>query len=199
MQKKDLDFLSDKLSPIDIKNKEFRRTVWGYSPQEVVDFLDIVARTWEKVQKHEKQLIEEIRILNGDLDRWKAKEQELTRLKLEAEKDAEGIRDRSMKEAEMLFVEVKKQADEMRAKTEDWLASIISEVEVTEKRRDDFVRAFKSTLDEHYALLQTTQGEEPQLGSVLEKFLKHRSQGSKHNSSPELPGSELEAIRPTEH
>ena len=73
--------VSQKMSPTEIKNRDFKKVMRGYSPPEVIGFLDEVAKTWEKVQKNERVLIRKIQSLSDEIDKWKAREGELDQLK----------------------------------------------------------------------------------------------------------------------
>jgi len=157
MSLRSLDLVSEKLTPVEIKNKEFKRTVWGYAPQEVVDFLDATAKMWERVQKHEKELADEIRRLSNEVETWKRRETELDQLRERAREDASSIRNQATQEAEAFFGEVKHKAEEVRGKTEEWLATVISELEETEKKRDSIFGAIRASLDQHYELLDHAQ------------------------------------------
>ncbi len=159
MSLKSLELISEKITPVEIKNKEFKRTVWGYAPQEVVDFLDATAKVWEKVQKHEKELSDEIRRLSTELENWKRRETEIDELRERAREDATGIRNQATQEAEAFFAEVKSKAEEVRGKTEEWLTSVISEVEETEKKRNAIFSAIRANLDQHYDLLEQAEAE----------------------------------------
>jgi DivIVA domain-containing protein len=167
--------LSDQINPAGLKNKEFRKTVWGYNPQEVVDYLDAVAKTWEKVQKHEKSLVEEIKVLGLEIEAWKAREGEFKILLEKTKIEADGIREKAILEAEALLKEVRDKAEDVRQKTESWLATVIAEVEETEKRREKFVSEFKTSLDQHYALLEGEEAPSKPLHSHLTKFLSSKS------------------------
>lgn len=158
MSSKTFDLLSDGISPTEIKNKEFKRTVWGYAPQEVVDFLDSTAKAWERVQRHEKELLEEIRGLKGEIERWKARESEVNEINRKAQLDAEDLLKETKKEADLLFSQARNKAEEVRLQTEDWLAKVIGEVEEMERKRESFVMAFKGALDQHYLLLEDKGG-----------------------------------------
>jgi cell division initiation protein len=150
--------LSDSLTPNDIKNKEFKRTVWGYAPQAVVDFLDATAKSWEKVQRHEKEMIEEINAQRAEIERWKNRETELDELRENARLEAEALIKETKVEADALFAQAKRKAEEVREQTEEWLASVIAEVEEMERRRENFIQEFRASLDRHYTLFDDQKG-----------------------------------------
>ena len=166
--------LCDKLTPVEIKNKEFKRTLWGYSPAEVIDFLDNTAKTWEKVQRREKDILEKLKGLEQELGKWKAKESELVHQAQSASHEAAKLKEEVQKEAAKMLEEVSTKADEIRCRTEEWLVNVISEVEKTERKRDSFVTAFRAALDQHYALLESGQDGLKPMEAQLEKFLQER-------------------------
>ena len=172
MEKKIPEALSLKLTPNEIKNREFKRTAWGYSPKEVVGFLDTTAKTWEKVQKHEKELVTIIESLKDEIRAWELRENQIAEIHKRALKDAERMREEATNQAEKIFKEVEETANQVRRRTEEWLASAIAEVEETERQKMNFMNAFKSALDSHYALIKTEEVSTESLGSKLNRFLK---------------------------
>jgi len=155
------------LSPAEIKNKDFKKTMLGYSPEEVVGFLDQVAKLWEKVQKREKDLFGEIEQLRSDLKGWESKQQ-----KAEAE-------------AAKIIQEAETRSNEIRRNTESWLAAVVQEVEEVEKRKANFITAFQSALDSHYEILKKEQGETDSLTLKLHDYLKNpKSVAGKESAFP---------------
>jgi cell division initiation protein len=169
MDNRTVEALSEKINPVEIKNREFKKSVWGYAPQEVVDFLDATAKAWERVQKQEKDLLEKVKTLTDEVLMWRKREQEFEAQKVRAEQDAKGIKEKAEEESRLILQEVNQRAEEIRGRTEEWLADVIKEVEETERRRDSFVSAFRAALDQHYALLERN----PEATKPLETYLEH--------------------------
>lgn len=164
--------ISEEINPNEIKNKEFKKVMLGYAPEQVVEFLEKISKVWEKVQKNEKELIRKIDDLETLISEYQAKEDEVRQIRDMAQSDAEAIRKEAGKEAERILQEVEGRADNIKAKTEEWLAEVIAKVEETEKRKANFMRAFRSALDSHYELLkQEQEGAEP-ISIQLDQFLK---------------------------
>src|SRR5258708_80939 len=118
MDLKNLEILSQKISPAELKNKEFKKTMMGYSPQEVVAFLDATAKAWEKVQKREKELTDKVKALTDEVLRLKGREGELNQLKLKAQEEAEEIKKTAQQEGQKILEEVKAKAGEIKIQTE---------------------------------------------------------------------------------
>lgn len=181
MDAKNPQSLAQKLTPTEIKNKEFSKAMLGYNPKEVVEFLDATAKAWEKVQKNEKELLDKIHSLNDEILRWKGREGEMEKLKERANQEAEAIREEARQQAQKLFIEVEEKANAIRAKTEEWLGNVIAEVSETERQKSNFMTAFKSALDSHYALIKAEQEEGEPLTAKLSHLLK-----SNHSQSPRV-------------
>lgn len=181
MSRKTFEMLSDALTPNEVKNKEFKRAAFGYSPHQVVEFLDTVSKAWERVQRREKELIEEIRVLNEEIDTVHKRETEIEHIKMRALEEAERIREEGRKDAIRYFDEVKHRSEGIRGKTEEWLTGLITQVEETERRRNSFLTAFKAALDQHYELLNTDLEKNRGLENQLTHFL------SAMDSREELP------------
>jgi cell division initiation protein len=166
------------MTPTEIRKKEFKKSMWGFSPGEVVSCLEQVAKTLEKSQRTERELNEKLRLANEELTRWKNKELEMQKLRERAVHDAEAVRQEATKEAERIFGEVEERANEIRKKTEEWLENVIAEVEETERQKMNFMTAFRAALDSHYAILKTEQEEGQPLGAKLNQFLSSAFSGT---------------------
>lgn len=172
---------TQKLSPVEVRTKEFRRVMLGYDPKEVVDFLEVIAKSYEKMQKQEKELLEKIQSLNDEVIRWRGKENEIQKQRERLQAEASDIRGRAEAEAQKIYAEVEQKAGEVRNKTEAWLEKVLEEVEETERRRNNFVSAFRSALDSHYELLKKEDAPWEPLSQHLGSLLKAApSTGSAH-------------------
>ncbi len=174
MENKDSELSLRKLNPSDIKSKEFTKVFRGYEPREVAEFLDLIAKSIEKVGREEKNLQKKLATLTEELGKWKARETELIQMREKAMADAEEIRNQASKEAARQLQDVEERATTIRSSTEEWLEEVISRLEETQRQKQNFVTALRSSLDSHYELLR---GEEPivtPLGTQLTEFLQAR-------------------------
>jgi len=178
MDPKLLESLSNRISPDELKTKEFKKVMMGYSPEEVVAFLDQTAKTWIQVQKRERDLIQKIELLNTEISQWKKREEEIVKIKQDAIQEAQQIRELGAKDAEKLLRQVEEKAQDIRVKTEEWLAEVINKVQETERQKNNFMTAFKSALDSHYDLIKNDQELAEPLTHQLDSFLKTVMQSS---------------------
>ena len=159
------------VSPRDIITTKFSKTMWGYSPAEVVRFLEDVSKYYEDSLKREVELEKKVTALNKEIQSWKARENEIHLLRENVLKETEIIREQALQEAQKHFSEVENKAKEIRDNTEKWLSEVIGEVERSEQQRTSFITAFRSALDSHYAILNKDEEVVP-LTDQLQKFLK---------------------------
>lgn len=157
-------------TPLDIRTKEFKKGVAGYSPKEVVHFLDAVAKQWERILKKLDSLKSLLDHQEVELKTWYTREAELAELKARAIEECQAIKKAAQQEAENLMKEVEQRAQDVRAQTEIWLEQTIAHVEDLEKKKSNFLTAFRSALDSHYEWVSHEQVHEP-LSQELTSFL----------------------------
>lgn len=77
-----------RLSPLDIYNKEFKKTTFGYSQAQVDEFLDEVGRAYERVLKEVNHLKDENEKLRERLGNYENLEQDLKNMMAAIEETA---------------------------------------------------------------------------------------------------------------
>lgn len=175
--------ISQDLSPAEIKNKDFKKTMLGYSPEEVVGFLDSVAKLWEKIQKRERDLLETIERLESTIRAWESRESELEGIRKMAQKEADRIVSIANQKAEEMFQESEVRAQTIRKDTEAWLAEVLEEVEEVQRRKSNFINAFQTALDSHYEILKSEKENRESLSCRLTEYLKNQRTGKGLNCS----------------
>jgi len=101
------------LTPLDIQNKEFRRSLRGYNEQDVDEFLDEIVRVMESTVREGAGLKEQIARLEERLAQYVDIEDVLKRTLIKAEEAAGGMRAAAQREAELLLREAQEQARQM--------------------------------------------------------------------------------------
>lgn len=101
------------LTPLDIHNKEFRRSFRGYNEEEVDEFLDEVVKDYDAVLKENVQLKREIDELRESLEHYRNLEGTLNRTLTLAQETADELRENARKEAEMIIREAETRAGEI--------------------------------------------------------------------------------------
>jgi cell division septum initiation protein DivIVA len=138
----------------------------------VVGFLDQVAKLWEKVQKKERDLNSQIDQLKAEIKSWENKRADFAKLQEMAKADAQKIITLAQEDAQKIIDESENRSQEVRKNTENWLTEILEEVQEVEKRKANFITAFRSALDSHYEILKTEQDVQDSLTHKLHEYLK---------------------------
>lgn len=120
-----------KLTPLDIRHKEFRRGMRGYADEEVDEFLDEVADEYERLFKENIDLNERLEALEGKVTQYRRIEETLQKTLVSAQQSAEELKTNATKEAQLILRDAELKARQMvsdlysdRQKLEKSLASL---------------------------------------------------------------------------
>ncbi|MBE6049849.1 MAG: DivIVA domain-containing protein [Clostridium sp.] len=126
-----------KLTPMDINNKEFKRGIRGYSPEEVDEFLDEVVESYEELYKDNTRLKEKLSAVTDKVEHYSKIETTIQNTLVLAQNAAEQAKISSQKEAEMII----KNANETAQKILDKAHSDVVEINAEyEKAKQEFVK-----------------------------------------------------------
>ena len=92
-----------KITPMDINNKEFKRIIRGYNPEEVDEFLDKVVEDYESLFKENAALKEKIAAMNERIEYYTKIEATIQNTLVLAQNAAEQAKDSAKKEAEFVI------------------------------------------------------------------------------------------------
>jgi len=92
-----------KLTPLDIRHKEFKRGMRGYADEEVDEFLDQIADEFERLFKENIDLGERIENLEEQVTRYRRIEDTLQKTLLSAQQSAEELKQNATKESQLIL------------------------------------------------------------------------------------------------
>lgn len=91
-----------KLTPMDINNKEFKRGLRGYNPEEVDEFLDEVVENYEELYKDNSKLREKVATLTEQIEHYSKIESTIQNTLVLAHNAADQAKSSAEKEAELV-------------------------------------------------------------------------------------------------
>ncbi|MDQ0149287.1 DivIVA domain-containing protein [Eubacterium multiforme] len=91
-----------KLTPMDINNKEFKRGLRGYNPDEVDEFLDEIVDNYEELYKENSKLKEKLEVLEEQISHYAKIETTIQNTLVLAQNAADQAKESSQKEAEII-------------------------------------------------------------------------------------------------
>ena len=123
------------LTPLDIENKRFTRTLKGYNVDEVDDFLDQLTLEYEKLYRENAEYKEEVEQYKRDLEHYKNVEHTLQNTLVMAQSTAEDIKAMAQKQAEQMIRDAQIQAKQ-------GVENIIKEEFEIRRRTEELKRQF---------------------------------------------------------
>jgi len=91
------------ISPLEIQKKEFSRSLRGYNTEEVDEFLDNLLQNYEKLYKENRDLKEQLQLLQEKMQSYKDIEATIKNTLVLAEKTAEEVRKNAEKEKDAIL------------------------------------------------------------------------------------------------
>ena len=150
-----------KITPIDIQHKSFKKALQGYDRAEVDQFLDEVIETLEDEAHHRAALEAEIADLKERISHFKAMEESLQNTLVLAQRTADEVKASAHKEADLIREQARMAAEREVATYNDTIAEVRREqqrtIESSEKARSEL----RSLLMTHLALLEKAVNPEP--------------------------------------
>jgi cell division initiation protein len=147
-----------KITPVDIQHKTFKKALQGYDRADVDGFLDEIIETLEDEAQHRAALEAEIADLKERVSHFKAMEESLQNTLVLAQRTADEVKASAHKEADLIREQARLAAEREIAGYNDAIADVRREqqraVEDAEKARSEL----RSLLMTHLALLERSDG-----------------------------------------
>lgn len=134
------------MTPIDIRNKEFRKGVRGYQPEEVERFLDTVSKEYETLYTENFELREKVQRSEQELKHYKQLEGTLQQTMVLAQQTAEEVKQSARHEAELLVKAAEQEKAQRLTEAQKKFDEVNEEIEDLLKRRELIRTQLKSFL-----------------------------------------------------
>ena len=136
-----------KLTPLDIRHKEFKRGMRGYVDGEVDEFLDEIADEFERLFKENIELTERCEGLQEKIDQYRNLEETLQNTLVAAQRSAEELKANAQKEAQLMLSEAELKARQMVNDSYADKQSVEKQIVVLRSSEEDFRFKFRSLLE----------------------------------------------------
>ncbi len=175
------------LTPLDVRKKkgDFRRSVRGYDPELVDDFLDMVAERLEELVKQNVALTERAEHLQEQVASYREREKALNEALVTAQQLRAEAQAQADREAELVRREAQGQAERIIEEGQRSYRELARDIEGLQARKRQFFRAFETMLERFRADLEL---EESRLeDTVAAELPLVRRSGSPGAAVPEKP------------
>lgn len=145
------------LTPLEIHNKEFKRSFRGYNEEEVDEFLDQVIKDYEHLYRETADLKESVERLTGKLEHYQHMENTLHSTLVIAQETAEEVKLNAKKESELLMKEAEIRAQKVLDETMSKVRKMTSEYEEIQKQIQIYRTRMKTLLQAQLDMLSTAE------------------------------------------
>lgn len=147
------------LTPLDIEARRFRREIFGYSRNEVNEFLRAVADSLSQVNLEKEEFTRLYQDAHTEVDDYRQRERSLMDALTAAQKLAEERRKMAQDEAERIIAEARHHAEQMLGRTRAEMTRIEQQILRLKVERETFENRLAALLDEHRRLLDVRRQE----------------------------------------
>ncbi|MFQ5649703.1 MAG: DivIVA domain-containing protein [bacterium] len=142
-----------KLTPLDVKKQEFKKSFRGYDAVEVDAFLEMVSDELERLIGERKQLADEVLTLKTQLKDYQSVERTLQETLVSAQESIKESKENSNREAEMIIREAELKAEKVLESAKLRLAEMKNELVVVKAQKDSFARRLRHLLESQLDLI----------------------------------------------
>ncbi|RDY24912.1 DivIVA domain-containing protein [Romboutsia maritimum] len=136
------------LTPIEIENKEFKKSLRGYKEEEVDEFLDIVKEDFETLYRENLDLKEKLRLYQDQVSKYENIEETLKATLITAQSAAEDTCIAANKKAKIIVEEADLKARQIIEQGNNRVIEIRKEYDSLVKEFKVFRNKFKSLIED---------------------------------------------------
>ena len=151
-----------KLSPLDIYNKEFNKTTFGYNVKQVKEFLDEAGMAYERLLKDLNQLQDENERMKEKLNNYRETEERLEKVMLTVEETAKKQLNQARKEAELIIKKAQFKAEQIEKEAEEKIQDKYRAFQELKENKELFRIRFKTLLETHLQRLEEVNDDDKQ-------------------------------------
>ena len=133
-----------KLTPMDINNKEVKRVLRGYSPEEVDEFLDEVVESYEELFKEKSKLEEKLAAASEQINHYSKIETTIQNTLLLAQNAADSAKETAQREADLMLKNANEAAQKILDRANNDIVTINDEYEKTKQEYIKFRAKYKN-------------------------------------------------------
>jgi cell division initiation protein len=142
------------ITPLDITQKQFRRTLRGFDREEVEAFLGLVAVEFEALVRDNLALREDNQRKAEDIAEYRSRERALQETLVTAQKASEEIREAARKEAEITISDAELQGEKIVQGAHSRFLRIVDDINELKRQRVQFEAGIRSLVESHLKLME---------------------------------------------
>jgi len=145
------------LTPLDIHNKEFKRSFRGYNEEDVDEFLDRVIKDYEQLYRENIELKETVERLNSKLEHFQHMENTLHNTLVIAQETAEEVKLNAKKESDLALKEAEIKAQRLIDEAMSKVRRMTGEYEELKKQIQVYRTRMRTIVQAQLEILQSEE------------------------------------------
>src|SRR5210317_281025 len=145
------------LTPLDISQQKFRTRIRGFDVREVDAFLEQVANVFESLKRNHKDMQEEVRRLELEIQGYRKREETFKRALLNSQKVLDQMKDNARKSAELIIAEAEVKAEKILNNAHNRLAQLHEDISELKRQRTQIEVQIGSIVEAHSKLLELSK------------------------------------------
>lgn len=152
-----------KITPLDIKQKTFKKKYDRYDADEVDGFLEMVRVELEEQVRTNERITDEVERLREETTRLRGEEKLLKEAIVSIQRFSEEIKDKAKKESELLRSEAELEAERIISRAQLEASRIKGDIAEMIRQRVQFEASLRRLIDVHKKLLEATVAQDQDL------------------------------------
>lgn len=154
------------ITPYDIQVKEFSKSLRGFNPDEVDDFLNEIISTIEELSRENESLKVQVRALTQDIEKYRTSEKSVANTIESAKKLMNDISESAEKRAEIIIKNAQLDAEVIQRDAKESIARMTEEGERLKQKVNRYRERYRQLLEDE---LNQLDGSSEDLFAALEK------------------------------
>ncbi|HWP81449.1 MAG TPA: DivIVA domain-containing protein [Bacteroidota bacterium] len=146
-----------KITPLEIKRQQFKKTMRGYDPVEVDTFLDMISNELEDIIRRNKELNDRVLELETQLRDYKNMEKTLQQTLMQAQEASGKSIENSRKEAQLIIQEAELKASQIVEKARADFGRVKEEIASLKARKESILSRLKVLLSSEIELIRALE------------------------------------------
>lgn len=153
------------LTPLDVKKKkgDFRRSVRGYDPAAVDDFLDTVSARMEELVRENVMAAARLESMTESIGNYRERERAMNEALVSAQQLREEMREQAAREADLVLREARAEAERIVGEARRQATAAAEALKRIQGQRVRFLRLFRTLVERQ---LQEIENEEDRTASL---------------------------------
>jgi cell division initiation protein len=145
------------ITPLDIQQQKFKTRIRGFDVREVDAFLEQMANVFESLHRTHKDMQEEVRRLQLEIQGYRKREETFKRALLNSQKVLDQMKDNARKSAELIIAESEVKAEKILNNAHNRLAQLHEDISELKRQRTQIEVQIGSIVEGHRKLLDLSK------------------------------------------